>query len=249
MAESWILKTKSEPTIEMIYSKDIPEISKTVLILNKEPGMVEYLLNLFQTWRLSSKAFDSHRELLASGPPKGFGCLVACIDGSEKCGLVAYENLKKSGYYIPVVFLVKHPEFHVGVQAMRAGAEDVLPLPIDECQLMGAVFNALDRSKEIAENHEHNQAIHRRVALLTARELEVVMLVVSGKLNKEIADLVGLALVTVKVHRGHAMKKLGARTPADLTRIVGAAGVFGSDLEPSRSHVTSQGFPVSSWAT
>lgn len=197
----------------------------TVLLLHGEKAFAADLVRLFQGQKLEVKVCSGSRQLLASSRPEGPVCLVAWVTGAVKCGLPAYEQLKKNGVFIPVVFLANTPDFRIAIAAMRAGAEDFIPLPFEDHELLQAVIKALDRSRQFVENREDYVELRRSAATLTFREREVVKLVVAGMLNKEIAAHLELALVTVKVHRGNAMRKLGARTGAELARIARAVGI------------------------
>jgi FixJ family two-component response regulator len=133
--------------------------------------------------------------------------------------------MQRIGWDIPTVFLTAHWNVQSVVNAMRAGADGFLTKPFDPAQLLDEVSKALERARARQQDGEHATAARAKAALLTEREREVVKLVVRGLLNKEIADQLDLALVTVKVHRGRAMQKLGAGNPAELARIASLAGL------------------------
>lgn len=197
----------------------------TVLILLQDAALAKNLLQLFKRTKLETKTYANHRQLLAANLPNHPVCLVACVSGCEQCGLPAYEELKRNGIYLPVVFLAKTTDFRLAVKAMRAGAEDLLPMPVASKELLAAIRNALDRSRRFLESCSEQLALRQRAGSLTEREREIVRLVLGGMLNKEIAAHLKLALVTVKVHRGKAMRKLGARTSAELARIARTMGL------------------------
>jgi FixJ family two-component response regulator len=199
--------------------------SGTVLILLDDAPLAAKLLRLFKRKKLEVKTYSCHRQLLASNLPICPACLVACVSGGDLCGLPAYEKLKQNGIYLPVVFLAKTADFRLAVKAMRAGAEDLLPFPFEKKELLASVSSALERSRQFLKLCADQLELRRRAASLTEREREIVKLVVSGMLNKEIASHLKLALVTVKVHRGNAMRKLRARTSAELARIARASGI------------------------
>lgn len=197
----------------------------TVLILHEEKALIDSLLMIFAKSAVDVKIYSSSRDLLSSSLPNGPACLVTCVSGDENCGLKSYEHLKQNGVYVPVVFLAATCDFRLAIKAMRAGAEDLIALPGQENELVAAVDMALNRARQFVKNCENYLELRRCASLLTDREREVVKLVVAGMLNKEIADHLRLALVTVKVHRGNAMRKLGARTGAELARIARAVGI------------------------
>lgn len=211
---------------EMSATSSTYKNSGTVLILQTGSGIEESHIHLFQSWGLKVKTYSCCDELLSSKPPDVPVCLITRITGNERCGIGCCEELKQAGWNCPIIFVINNSDVPLAVLAMRAGAEDIISLPADENQMMDVVFRTLDKSKTLAGICDDYMALIQRAALLTAREREIVSLVAAGKLNKEIADLLGLALVTVKVHRGSAMHKLGARTPADLARIAQAAGIW-----------------------
>jgi len=207
--------------------------SGTVLILHEEESLVDRLRQVFHAASLEVRVYACHHDLLASSLPNGPACLVAYVSGGAKCGLAAYEELKQNGVYLPVVFLAIAGDSRLAVKAMRAGAEDFLPVPFQNHELLAAASQALDRSRQFVKNCENYLELRRSAASLTEREREIIKLVVAGMLNKEIAVHLGLALVTVKVHRGNAMRKLGARTGAELARIARAVRIGdGSNQTP-----------------
>lgn len=197
----------------------------TVLVLLQDAALVKKLVQLFKRTKLEAKTYSNHRQLQTDKLPNHPACLVACISGCSKCGLLEYEELKQNGIYLPVVFLAKTTDFRLAVKAMRAGAEDLLPLPVDNKQLLASIRSALDRSRRFLETCSEQISMRQRAESLTEREREIVRLVVGGMLNKEIAAHLNLALVTVKVHRGKAMRKLGARTSAELARLARILGL------------------------
>src|SRR5688572_9670915 len=213
-----------KPAVEQPCSNNRDDVG-TVLILHEEKALIDSLLSVFEKSGFWVKTYASSHQLLAASLPNGPACLLACVSGDEKCGLKSYEHLKQNGVYFPVVFLASTCDFRLAIKAMRAGAEDLISLPGQETELLAAVNVALNRARQFVKSCENYLELRRSAALLTEREREVVKLVVAGMLNKEIADHLRLALVTVKVHRGNAMRKLGARTGAELARIARAAGI------------------------
>jgi len=203
----------------------------TVLILAEDESLVGSLLQLFRREKLAARVYSTGRQLLAAALPQGPVCLLACVSGGDKCGLAEYERFKEMGFVIPAVFLGKNSEVRLVVRAMRAGAEDFLPYPYHEAELSEVILRALEQSRRFLKNQDNVLELRRRVASITAREREVVSLVISGMLNKQIAEQIKLALITVKVHRGNAMRKLGARSTAELVRIAREAGLWPTNEE------------------
>jgi FixJ family two-component response regulator len=200
----------------------------TVLILFKDSKLTKTVEQLLRRQKIVARSYSCHRQLLSTRLPNHPTCLVAGVSGCDQCGLPAYEELKSAGIYLPVVFLTKTTDVRLAVKAMRAGAEDLLPLPVARHDLLAAIRNALARSRLFLDSCSEDLILRQRLQLLTDREREIVRLVISGLLNKEIAAQLKLALVTVKVHRGKAMHKLGARTSAELARIARAVGIKAS---------------------
>ncbi len=212
----------------------------TVLILFKDSKLTRTVEQMLRRQKIVARSYSCHRQLLSTRLPNHPTCLVAGVSGCDQCGLPAYEELKSAGIYLPVVFLTNTTDVRLAVKAMRAGAEDLLPLPVAREDLLAAIRNALARSRLFLDSCSENLILRQRMQLLTDREREIVRLVISGLHNKEIAAQLKLALVTVKVHRSKAMHKLGARTSAELARIARAVGIKASPAEtasdlPSRN--------------
>jgi len=167
-------------------------------------------------------------ELFNDGLPSVPSCLLLDNQlGDGMTGVQVHEELLRRGWFIPTVFLTAHWNVQLVVNAMRAGADGFLSKPFDPAELVDAVALALQRSRAKQQGEFAAAEARVRVASLTRRERDIVRLVVAGLLNKEIADQLDLALITVKVHCGRAMHKLGAGNPAELVRIVELAGICG----------------------
>ncbi len=171
----------------------------------------------------------SHSEpdgLFDAGPPQGTACLLLDHQlGNGVTGVQVHQQMLERGWDLPTIFLTAHWNVHSVVSAMRAGADGFLAKPFDPVELIKAVEGALERAGERLRNHDQVADARARMATLTQREREIVGLVTSGLLNKEIADQLNLALVTVKVHRSRAMQKLNAGNPAELARIATLAAM------------------------
>jgi len=203
----------------------------SVLILLPDASLVKSLVAVFRRNKLEARTFSSPRQLLTAQLPNHPTCLVACVSGGAQCGLPAYEELKKNGIYLPVVFLAQTTDLRLAVKAMRAGAEDLLPLPVENEVLLEAVGRAIDQSRRFLDACSKQLVLRQQAGSLSDREREIVRLVVGGMLNKEIAAELRISLATVKQHRGKAMRKLGARTSAELARIARAMGIKASRRE------------------
>jgi FixJ family two-component response regulator len=165
-------------------------------------------------------------ELFRLGLPAVPACLLLDNQlGEGMTGVQVHEELLHRGWFIPTVFLTAHWNVQLVVNAMRAGADGFLTKPFDPAELVDAVALALQRSRARQQKEFAAAEARVRVAALTPRERDIVRLVVEGMLNKEIADHLDLALITVKVHRGRAMHKLGAGNPAELVHIAELSGL------------------------
>lgn len=172
------------------------------------------------------KTFMAPAEFLDFGCPDVPCCLVLDNQLNDSMtGIDVHSEMMRRGWQIPTVFLTAHWDVKSIVAAMRAGADGFLTKPFDPEELVQAVADALRRAREKNREEEEAAEARQRATLLSAREREVVKLVVTGHLNKEIAAKLGLAIVTVKVHRGRAMRKLQAGNAAELAHIASLAGL------------------------
>lgn len=159
-------------------------------------------------------------ELFRNGMPRVPACLLLDNQlGEGMTGVEVHGELLRRGWFIPTVFLTAHWNVQLVVNAIRAGADGFLTKPFDPTELVDAVALALQRSRSNRQGEFLAADARVRVASLTPRERDIVRLVVEGMLNKEIADHLDLALITVKVHRGRAMRKLAAGNPAEMVHI------------------------------
>jgi len=174
--------------------------------------------------------FDNRDDFFLAGPPDVPSCLLLDYElGSGVTGTDVRKEMHRRGWDMPTIFLTVHTNVPLVVQEMRGGADGFLTKPYDPQQLLQEIDRALEHSRSLIENRmKHNRAL-KRAATLTPREVEVLSLVVDGLLNKEIADRLGLALITVKCHRSRAMLKLGAKNPAELAKLAIEAGLVPAD--------------------
>jgi FixJ family two-component response regulator len=169
--------------------------------------------------------FESAQEFLAKGRPDIPSCLVLDVRLPGLSGFDFQAELMKADIRIPIIFITGHGDIPMTVRAMKAGAVDFLAKPFRDQDLLDAVATAIqrDRARREHENTVADFKIH--FASLTPREREIMALVASGLMSKQIAARIELSEITVKVHRSHIMKKMGARTVADLVRMAGALGM------------------------
>jgi FixJ family two-component response regulator len=197
-----------------------------VMVLDDDTAILGGLNRLLTLHGYQVCLYSAAADFFAAGMPEIPACLI--LDnhlGDGMTGLEIHAEMQRIGWDIPTVFLTAHWNVQSVVNAMRAGADGFLTKPFDPAQLLDEVAKALERAHARQQDGEQATAARAKAALLTEREREVVSLVVRGLLNKEIADQLDLALVTVKVHRGRAMQKLGAGNPAELARIASLAGL------------------------
>jgi FixJ family two-component response regulator len=171
------------------------------------------------------EGFTSAREFLSRKPFAGPCCLVLDVRMPGLTGLDLQETLTGSGHRIPIVFITGHGDISMSVKAMKAGAVDFLTKPFDVENLLDAIERAVTKdAKDLSEEGRTTEVVGR-VKQLTAREMEVFALVVTGMLNKQIAGKLGIVEKTVKVHRARVMEKMRARSVAELVRLADRAGV------------------------
>ncbi|WP_192356051.1 response regulator transcription factor [Mesorhizobium mediterraneum] len=196
-----------------------------VLIVEDDPMIREALRRLLGTVGLRAQTFGSASELMQSAFPDAPSCLVLDIRLPGRSGLDLQVELAKAGVRIPIVFMTGHGDIPMSVQAMKAGAVDFLTKPFRDQEMLDAVAAAIegDRARRIDE--EETSRLRALFESLSAREREVMALATAGLMNKQIAGELGLSEITVKIHRGHAMKKMQARTLADLVRMAETLGI------------------------
>lgn len=194
---------------------------QTVYLLDDEPGMLKAITRLLKAEGLEVCAFASASDFLASYRGDSPSCLVLDVAMPELNGLELQRRLTRSGVLLPIVFLTGHGDIPMSVQAIKAGAVDFLTKPARAADLIRAVRAALQRAVEQHEQVSELAALRERYATLTKRECEVMARVVAGKLNKQIADELGVGDHTIKVHRARVMQKMGVVSLADLVRAAG----------------------------
>ena len=191
----------------------------TVIIIDDDESVREALRGLFESVGLTTETHGSVAEFLAADDPDRAGCIVLDIRLPGQSGLEFQEALAKSRQPRSVVLISAHVDVAMAVRAMKAGAIDVLTKPVREQDLLEAVNRALASDGARREAANQTAAMRLRYSKLTDRERQIMTLVVAGKLNKQIAAEVQLAEATVKLHRGHMMRKMHASSVADLVRI------------------------------
>jgi FixJ family two-component response regulator len=196
-----------------------------VFVIDDDESMRRALTNLFQSVGLKVEVFGSAPDMLQSKLPDVASCLVLDIRLPGLSGLDFQTELAKANIHIPIIFMTGHGDIPMTVRAMKGGAVDFLTKPFRDQDMLDAVVMAIERDRKRREVENVVASLNALLETLTPREREILALVASGLMNKQIAAELGLAEITVKIHRGHIMKKMGARSLADLVRKAETLGV------------------------
>jgi FixJ family two-component response regulator len=196
-----------------------------VFIVEDDESMRRALSNLFQSVELEVEVFGSASEMLQSKLPDVASCLVLDIRLPGLSGLDFQAELAKANIHIPIIFMTGHGDIPMTVRAMKGGAVDFLTKPFRDQDMLDAVMVAIERDRKRREADKVVANLQTHFETLTPREREILALVSSGLMNKQIAAELGLAEITVKIHRGHIMKKMAAKSLADLVRRAETLGI------------------------
>jgi FixJ family two-component response regulator len=200
-----------------------------VFVVDDDPLVRGALSSLFRSVGLRVEAFASATELLQSPLPGAPSCLVVDIRLPRLSGLDLQAELRSSGVMIPIVFITGHGDIPMSVKAMRAGAINFLTKPFRDQEMLDAVREALERDRRRLSEVKSNSDEQARFASLTPRQREIMALVTNGLMNKQIAAKIGIAEMTVKIHRGHVMRKMQTRSLAELVLIAQRLGIRGRE--------------------
>jgi FixJ family two-component response regulator len=196
-----------------------------VFIVEDDESMRRALSNLFQSVGLEVQLFGSAAEMLQSKLPDVASCLVLDVRLPGLSGLDFQAELAKTDIQIPIIFMTGHGDIPMTVKAMKSGAVDFLTKPFRDQDMLDAVTTAIERDRKRREADKVVATLQARVETLTPREREIFALVSSGLMNKQIAGELRLAEITVKIHRGHITKKMGAKSLAELIRMAETLGI------------------------
>lgn len=204
----------------------LPAEEPFVAIVDDDAGVREALDSLFRSIGLATVSFGAAAELLRASLPPGPGCLILDVRLPGISGLDFQDQLERHGIELPVVFMTGHGDIPMTVRAMKAGAVDFLAKPFRDQDMLDAVTAAIERDRQRRADNTYMSGLRAEYETLTAREREVMSHVVAGLMNKQVAGLIGLSEITVKIHRGNMMRKMKVRTLADLVRKAEALGIF-----------------------
>ena len=201
------------------------EANPSVLVIDDDPEFRDSVARLLRTVRLETRQFSSVSDFLKVDPPEGPTCLVLDVRMPGRSGLELQRDLAAANRQVPIIFITAHADVAMTVRAMKGGAIEFLTKPFRDQDLLDAVEAGLARDGARRESERVLTALRERFDKLSSREREIMLHVVAGRLNKQIANDIGIAESTVKVHRTHLMRKMKARSLPELSRMADTLNV------------------------
>jgi len=209
----------------VVMTSRATELPSAVFVVDDDASVREALDGLFRSIGLQAKTFGSAAEFLQHKLPDAPSCLVLDVRLPGLSGLDFQAELAAAGLHIPITFMTGHGDIPMTVKAMKAGAVEFLPKPFRDQDMLDAVQQALERDRERRERNSGLAKLKSNFDTLTPREQEVMGLVTAGLMNKQVAGEIGVSEITAKVHRGNIMRKMGAKSLAELVRMADALGI------------------------
>jgi FixJ family two-component response regulator len=197
-----------------------------IYIVEDDPSFRRSMERLIFASGYAVEAFDSAHSFLENAVIRHPACLLLDVRLPDVDGLSFQKDLRAKGFTLPVIFMTGHGTIPMGVQAMKNGAIDFLPKPFEKSDLLSAIEKALEHDLRDMHEGAEQESISRRIETLTSREKEVLRWIITGKLNKQIADALGTTEKTVKVHRSRVMQKTKVSSVAELVRLAAKINIF-----------------------
>ena len=199
--------------------------SATVYLVDDEPAIRDALSFLFMSRGLTAIAFDSGETLLSAMPLNPFSCLIIDMRMEGLSGLETFHRLKSLQFESPVIFLTGHGDVPIAVEALKSGATDFIEKPFNDNQLVNTVLKCLEQRAGELDQSRDRTAIATQLRELSTREIDVLKLMLAGRLNKQIADELAISMRTVEVHRARILAKMGVRNAVELAASLASHGV------------------------